>query len=349
MENTKETLALAPCLINSMCKHYFTLTVALADTKNLPWYHENYNNIFFVASNDMEVFDYCGNHIRSERPCDVVHVSEVNWILFSCIGDLTNFVIDSISNGTYVLFNRIDIGKLLHIKTKELSDVMVYGYDLTKQVFYLSYICETVKRGEICFWTLETIMNYHSSEFPFPYPLTLLARKKTFMSYPFSIEQFAKQLHYYLNGTAEQDVSYYNSLVINGNTNVWFGMNVYAVIIDKIEKAIGNGGVGYYSLVNFKVEHSLKVIDSINFLFERHYIDPCEEIQEILEPFKTIALRTRNLALKICAKKAGTMRGSKEEHRLIAAIIKMQENEKELLNRVEMYLTKNLTLTQRKG
>ncbi|HEX3044775.1 MAG TPA: hypothetical protein VHY08_08460 [Bacillota bacterium] len=324
--------------------HYFlSLAVILADDRLLPWYYENYVNIFATMDAYGQLrLDYLQYEFSRSQFITSVRTP---YELLGDAPDIILYLIDKINRGYYAIVQADDYclpAKECYQKEHAVRASLIYGYhDPERRLMALGFNQEHIL-ADITFDYDHFLEAYESGRIYFretaPYAenhaIELLKFRDHQREYPFDLKRFLAGLDGYLSAAGDDSVVFSYGL---SNDNIVYGFAVYDEVVRNLKNILDKRITVDYVVFHFLAEHKRGIFNRLRYAGSRYRIDGA--LREMIEGYYPIveqfeAIRLKSLELKYVADSSGIMNLSKVIIETIEQINSAQAQERLLLEEI---------------
>ncbi len=296
-------------IITYLC-HSLAICVILADERLHPWYYEHYIRLYTEKqANGMLIMDF----LEERAPYnEVIQEVYLGYELLKDVTNITDYVIDKINSGYYVIINIDEYyipEKLAYKKKHYVHHSLVYGYDNTQRKFKaIGFNAEQIFAKmnfdyDLFSQAFESGKLYYKGSAPWAETNAIeLLRTKDFMQeYPFSLERFKTSLEDYVTSKEDFRIVFDQRLdqYYLGPEQLKYGMDVYEGVIEHLMKLMDGVITIDYRAVHLMFEHKKSLYSRLQFVkgkynrlnrFEK-LLDQYQKIVDIVDSARRLFLK----------------------------------------------------------
>lgn len=235
--------------ITTYTQHAHLLSILSCYECTYPWIYSNYIQLYINK-------DYCHDwgdfyfplpyELRPSDTCKWIHSQKIDRsIAESKWGSIIDFIADFISSDNYVhlMINYFHVPQSMsYQKDNTIHDVLVYGYDLSKETIYFSDFLNSRKYSfeEISFTDFINAFTSYKQRTNDDYlkGIIYLYRFDSECDYEFNINNILNSIKAYLSDAAPEYWDFYN---MENKRNIDFGTEVYRSLGNYVRRMVDNG------------------------------------------------------------------------------------------------------------
>ncbi|PYG85757.1 hypothetical protein LY28_03177 [Ruminiclostridium sufflavum DSM 19573] len=277
------------------------LCIVLAFDKYKPWYYSNFIQIFSYTNER----GYIELNYLEPRDCasEILDMICLGFPLLKHVNNIIDYIIENINMGYYLVINVDEYylpNKWACNKIHFIHPSLIYGYDNQTQqlkaigfnqnifqeiTFDYSQFSEAYDNGKI---------HYKNSAPWSEWSAIQLMRPKNFEAeYPFSLENFIRELKNYLFSTGDSKKLYSFDY---HDSQVEYGFRVYDVFIKSLEDLLQGSITSDYRAIHLLAEHKKCIYDRIGYVISTYKLTGeivalHEEYMSIVKLFDIIRIK----------------------------------------------------------
>lgn len=360
-----ETLALNVKLqyeMNTLLYYSLPLCIILANEKLIPWYYENFIEIF---SHNLPYMDK--EYLNLYYLCDI-NTNRYNTNFYAnladeiCLGydllkrepDIVPFMIENIRKGYYVIAYLDEYylpDKEAYQNNHFVHESLIYGYDDLHQEFMAIGFDFNHSFGMMKFdypmvaQAFEQGKLYYSNEgggWAETMALRLIKPFDFTEEYPFSIQRYLAKLNNYRCSKVAPSRIY--SFRLPNNETCQFGMNVYNAVEDHLKKMLKGKLTLSFKELHFLYEHKKYIDSSLNYIHNRFKFG--NDFQPLMAQYHEIVQIVNDIRLIFLKYTFQKRKDLNNVEEMIRKVEKVRDDENRILTEIIDYLNAVISKAQ---